>query len=96
MPEKKPRDEAGIATALAGLKQVEPPAEPYVLPFPQPMIDEIKAQFSSAVADGIEEGVKRIQEKNEDAAKWAKVAVVASVVTAVGVIALLIATLSKD
>jgi hypothetical protein len=104
MPREKIIDhDPGVATALAGLRQVDdepppPPVPPMVAAIGAETIDYIKAQMSEAVAAGIDEGTKRVVEKYhlEDVAKWGKAAVFAQFVTAAAAVGILMTLLLKD
>ena len=87
--------DAGIAAALAGnrtgLAQV-PPLPPAASKFSPEDLAWVRAQVADAVADGMEEGAKRIAAKY---GTYAQVGLVAGLVTAAAAIGILIAVLVK-
>jgi hypothetical protein len=75
-----------VAYGQHGLAQFDAEIPPEVL-------EKIKAAMSDAVADGIEAGTKRVEQRYEAVATWGKVQVVASVLAAaaaIGILAVLI------
>jgi hypothetical protein len=87
--------DAGVAAALAGIRtglsQV-PPLPPAASKFSPEDLAWVRAQVADAVADGMEEGAKRIVTKY---GTYATVALVASLVTAATAVGILIAILVK-
>lgn len=100
--------DSGVAAGLAGLQllrgnQVVDPADqtvapapvaPANLPVPQEWIDYIGAQIEKHVAKAISEGAAEVEARIEKKVETAvKVQVAASVITAVGVVAILLVLL---
>jgi hypothetical protein len=87
--------DVGVAAALAGnrtgLAEV-PPLPPAASKFSPEDLAWVRAQVADAVADGMEEGAKRIVTKY---GTYAKVGLVAGLVTAASAVAILVAILVK-